>query len=137
MPDVEALARLHAACFTVPRPWSADEFAGLIASPLVFLCTESDGFLLGRVVADEAELLTLAVNPDQRRRGIGQNLVACFLEQALTKGATEAFLEVAANNLGALALYEKAGFVEKGRRKGYYYAPNGVTVDAVVMARAL
>ena len=79
----EDLAALHARCFTIPRPWSAAEFAGFLADPLAFLLVEGDaGFLLGRAVAGEAELLTLAVAPEARRRGLGQRLVGRFLYQA-------------------------------------------------------
>ncbi|MDX5350628.1 MAG: GNAT family N-acetyltransferase, partial [Paracoccaceae bacterium] len=77
------LAILHARCFSTPRPWTQAEFAGFLSDPLVFLLVESDaGFLLGRAVAGEAELLTLAVAPEARRRGLGQRLVSRFLYQA-------------------------------------------------------
>ena len=65
------MADVHAAAFTTPRPWSEAEIADLLASPLCFALTEPGGFLLGRVVAGEAELLTIAVAPDARRRGLG------------------------------------------------------------------
>ncbi len=125
----EALARLHAACFTRPRPWSADEFAGLMAGTGAFLLTDAHGFLLGRVIADEAELLTLAVDPAHRRRGIAARLLARFKDRAATLGAVTAFLEVAADNRAARALYVGAGWTQAGSRRGYY-APG---VDAVVM----
>ena len=63
----KALAQLHAACFTTPRPWAADEFAALLATPGILLLTADDGFLLGRVAAGEAELLTLAIDPALHR----------------------------------------------------------------------
>lgn len=135
MPEAEALARLHAACFTTPRPWSADEFTALLASPMVFLCAESGGFLIGRVVADEAELLTLAVDPALRRQGIGARLVHDFVETAFRRGAARCFLEVAADNDAALSLYLRCGFAEDGRRKAYYRSPRGQTVDAMVMSK--
>lgn len=131
------LARLHAACFTTPRPWSEAEFAGFLSSRLVFLLTEPGGFLLGRVIADEAEILTLAVDPGLRRAGIGRRLVTAFLSESARRGASSAFLEVAAGNAPARALYAAAGFGESGRRRGYYTSPGGVAEDAVVMARGL
>lgn len=137
MHDPEALARLHAACFVTPRPWSATAFTGLLESPGTFLCTESGGFLLGRVVADEAELLTLAVDPARRRQGIGARLVQSFVETAARRGAARAFLEVAADNDAALALYRNSGFVEDGRRKAYYRSPEGHAIDAIAMSRTL
>ncbi len=129
-----ALAALHARCFAVPRPWTAAEVAALLADPLVFLLAEGDaGFLVGRAVAGEAEILTLAVAPEARRRGLGRRLVARFVTQARARGAAEAFLEVAAGNAGALALYRAAGFAETGRRRAYY--ADGT--DALVLRRRL
>ncbi|MDQ2065929.1 ribosomal protein S18-alanine N-acetyltransferase [Xinfangfangia sp. CPCC 101601] len=133
----EALAALHQSCFQTPPPWSAADFASLTADPLVFLLTEGEaGFLLGRAVAGEAELLTLAVAPDSRRLGLGRKLVAAFLTTAGTRGAEQAFLEVSAENPAAIALYESQGFQTAGRRRGYY-AAEGRRIDALVMARAL
>jgi [ribosomal protein S18]-alanine N-acetyltransferase len=130
----KALAAIHAASFVVPRPWSEAEFADLLASPTVFLLTESEGFLLGRVVADEAELLTLAVTPTNRRKGIGQRLVGRFLSEARSRGARHAFLEVSAENLAAIMLYRAIGFVDAGRRKAYYRAADGQPSDALVLS---
>lgn len=127
---VEQLAALHGRAFTVPRPWSAAEFAGLLDSPLCFLVSVPGGFALGRVVAGEAELLTIAVEPEQQGQGIGRGLMAAFLAEARARGAEHVFLEVAADNARARALYAGAGFVETGRRRGYYDG-----VDAVVMVR--
>ena len=79
------MAALHDACFTTPRPWSEAEIADLLASPLVFALTQPRAFLLGRVVAGEAELLTIAVHPDQRRAGLGGALVGAFLTEATAR----------------------------------------------------
>jgi [ribosomal protein S18]-alanine N-acetyltransferase len=128
------LADLHKASFVTPRPWSDAEFADLLESPMVFLLTESAGFLLGRVVADEAELLTLAVTPTNRRKGIGGRLVGRFLSEARSRGARHAFLEVSAENLAAIMLYRAIGFVDSGRRKGYFRAANGQSSDALVLS---
>ena len=131
------MATLHAAAFTTPRPWSAAEITALLTSPLVFALTESEGFVLGRAVAGEAEVLTIAVAPDARRQGIGARLLAGFLDQARTRGADRAFLEVAADNVAAIALYAQAGFTAAGWRRGYYCTPAGHRVDALVMDRRL
>lgn len=132
------LATLHARAFTTPRPWSEAEFASLLSDPLAFLLVEGDAaFLLGRAVAGEAELLTIAVAPEARRRGLGRKLVARFLYQAQLRGAERAFLEVAADNAAAIGLYESAGFAPAGRRRSYYLTPEGQRIDALVMAREL
>lgn len=134
----EALAALHARCFRTPAPWSAADFSGFLSDPLCFLLVEADaGFLLGRAVAGEAELLTLAVQPEARRRGLGRRLFARFLYQARLRGAERAFLEVSAENGAALALYDSAGFTAAGRRKGYYQTPGGPAIDALVLQRDL
>ena len=132
------LAALHARCFQTPRPWSEAEFETLLADPLVFLLVEGDaGLLLGRAVAGEAELLTIAVAPEARRRGLGRKLMARFLYQAQLRGVERAFLEVAADNPAAIALYESSGFQPAGMRRGYYQSPTGQRIDALVLARDL
>ena len=132
------LAALHARCFTTPRPWSEADFAPFLQDPLAFLLTEGDAaFLLGRAVAGEAELLTLATAPESRRLGLGRKLVARFLYQARLRAAETAFLEVAADNAPARALYLASGFTESGRRKNYYQNPQGDRIDALVMRRAI
>ena len=127
------MAALHAASFTMPRPWSAAEFRDLLTSPRVFALTAGpQGLLLGQVVVDEAELLTIAVHPGQQKKGLGRRLVQDFRTNAARRGAASAFLEVAATNAPALALYRACGFAETGRRRGYYHGPEGA-VDAVLM----
>lgn len=129
------LARLHAACFTTPRPWSVEEFSGLLAEPGSILVAGAFGFALGRIVLDEAELLTIAVDPGKRRNGIGRGLLAGFLEAAAAKGASSVFLEVASDNAPAMGLYQAAGFVKAGLRRGYYREAGGRRTDAVLMRR--
>jgi [ribosomal protein S18]-alanine N-acetyltransferase len=131
----DALAAIHAAAFTDPRPWSAAEFAALMGGPGVFLCTLSQGLVMGRVILDEAELLTIAVDPQAQRRGIGARLLAAFEAESLARGAVTGFLEVSAANPGAQRLYARAGWRETGRRRGYYRHVNGAPCDAIVMAR--
>lgn len=133
----ETLAALHKSAMTaVPAPWSAQDFADLLASPNVFLVSEDAGFALGRAVLDEAELLTLAVGPMSQRSGIGMRLLAGFESAAQKNGATRAFLEVAATNTAAKSLYVKAGWSKDGLRKGYYRA-NDRTIDAILMSKVL
>lgn len=134
----EALARLHARAFTgAPRPWDAAEFATLLAAPGVQLVTVEAGFALIRAVADEAELLTLAVAPEARRRGFGRALLAGAEARAAEVGALEMFLEVAADNRPARALYAAAGYAATGLRRGYYRGFEGPAVDALVLRKAL
>lgn len=130
-----AMAAIHAAVFPERRAWSANEIAGLAEAP-GFAVTAATGFALGRAVAGEAELVTLAVAPGARRAGTGRALLAAFEAEAQARGAITAFLEVAADNAAGMALYRSAGWQETGRRKGYYARPQGA-VDALTMAKAL
>jgi len=121
----------------MPRPWSEGEIADLLASPLCFVVTAPQGFAMGRLVAGEAELLTIAVDPVAQGQGVGRRLMRAFLDDLQQRGAETVFLEVAEGNAPARALYSRAGFVVTGRRRGYYHTPDGAAVDAVVMARRL
>lgn len=96
-----------------------------------------DGFILLQVAAGEAEILTLAVDPDQRRAGRGQSLIQAALKAAQAAGADAMFLEVAVDNDAAIALYGCAGFVQTGIRRGYYARPGDVRVDALILRRDL
>jgi len=133
----DALARLHATCFVVPRPWRATEFAGLLSQDTVFLETQGEtGFILGRAIVDEAELLTLAVAPEARRCGVARALVAAFEGEATRRGARRSFLEVAQTNTPAIALYESAGYIRIAMRPNYYTPQTGASVSALIMEKA-
>ncbi len=127
----EQMAAIHRACFTTPRPWSASEIAGLLDSRHCFACFAENSFLLGRAVAGEAELLTIAVSPDSQGRGIGAALIDLFLGAARQAQCEQAFLEVAANNPAAIHLYLKKGFTQTGQRPDYYLLPDGNRVAAL------
>ncbi|CAN5155658.1 GNAT family N-acetyltransferase [soil metagenome] len=135
------LADLHDRAFD--RPWSAEEFEALLKGPGAFAVLgesgdpgEARGFILCRAIAGEAEILTIGVDPAARRRGWGAALVEMAAGIAQEAKAFEMFLEVAADNLAAIKLYETTGFERVGLRKGYYPHPDGAK-DAVVMRRAL
>ncbi|HHH89635.1 MAG TPA: GNAT family N-acetyltransferase [Aliiroseovarius sp.] len=132
-----ALSALYRAAFPDARPWSTAEFAGLLARPETILAEAQQGFALGRVIADEAELITLAVHPHARRRGLGRSLLARFEAEAGARGARSAFLEVAADNGPAMALYLQAGWRESGRRKGYYARRGQPAADALTLQKSL
>lgn len=131
------LAALHARCFTTPRPYKASEFETTLRGTGVFLITRPNAFLMGRVIVDEVELLTLAVDPDHRRQGIAANMLGEFIGTSDRLGARTAFLDVAANNPAAQTLYETFGFVETDRRRDYYRKPDGSRLDAILMMRDL
>jgi len=130
----EALAAIHARAFAGQgRAWSAAEFADLLAGPGAFVAGEAHAFALGRVVAGEAELLTIATDPVCRRAGHARACLGAFENAARARWAETIFLEVAEDNAAALGLYAGAGFAQIARRKGYYVGGR----DAIVMRKAL
>jgi [ribosomal protein S18]-alanine N-acetyltransferase len=136
-PDPAALAALHARAFVTPPPWTAAAFAATLADPAAFALLAPGALLIGRAVADEAELLTLATDPALRRQGHARALLARFDTEARARGAQTAFLEVAEDNATARALYAACGWDPAGRRPNYYPLPGGGRVAALVLRRAL
>ena len=124
-PDAAAaLARLHAAAFPPGEAWEEASIAALLATPGCFAVIEpGEGLAIGRVVADEAEVLTLGVVPAARRLGLGARLLAALWGAAQGLGAARLFLEVSEANQPARRLYARLGFVAVGRRDRYY--PDG------------
>ena len=132
------LAHLHARAFD--KPWSETELAKILDNQATFALIARagapQGFVIAWAAAGDAEILTVAVVPEARRKGVGASLVTAAGVTALVRGASHMHLEVAENNLAARALYLKLGYEEAGRRNAYY-AGEGGAVDAVVMRRAL
>ena len=112
------LAALHATCF--PDPWNAAAISALLVTPGTLAYAHDDGFVLARVAGEEAEILTLAVAPPARGRGLGRALLQATISKARQMGAKACFLEVGADNPAALALYAGLGFTKVGARKAYY-----------------
>ncbi len=132
----------------MPRPFpsslgTADSLARLIALPAMRARVIEDGrraklgFLLALVVAGEAEIVTLCVAPDARRRGVARALLADLESLARAARSSRLVLEVAADNRPALRLYESCGFTPIGRRAGYYRRGDAAPADAVMLARDL
>jgi [ribosomal protein S18]-alanine N-acetyltransferase len=120
--------------------WTASQCAGLLPMPGVWLTLARDaeaviGFALARAVADEAELLLLAVRRSTQGRGVGRMLLERFAEAARDRGATRLHLEVREGN-HALSLYERASFTLVGRRRNYYSGRAGQTYDALTLAKS-
>lgn len=138
--DLDRAAHLHREAFEPlgERGWTRQEIAGLLASPGVagLLLTEGSsdiGMAIFRVVADEAELLTIAVDPVHRRRGAARLLLGAVADRVRGEGAGTLILEVGADNPGARALYDQHGFRAAGRRADYYARGGRPAVDAIVM----
>ena len=117
-------------------PWSRKNFADSLATGhACWLMREAEapvGYAVMLLVLDEAHLLNISVARAAQGRGLGNRLLEYLLSSARKEGVRQFFLEVRPSNIAALALYRRAGFVEIGRRKGYYPSPEG-REDAIVM----
>jgi len=139
--DAEALATLHAQGFH--RGWPREDFASYIAghdTPVYVACDAKRkiaGFAMLRIAADEAELITIAVDNRWRKKGVGRALMRALFEDLITTPARKLFLEVAADNPAALRLSAANGFTKVSERQGYYSRPDGRPATAIVMARDL
>jgi len=132
MDIIDDILFLENACFE--RPWLFEMLSFELHSPLcVLACEKWDGkiaaYALGRVIADEGELLRLGTSPSARRQGLAERALAALLDKMREKGAARCFLEVRSRNTPAISLYEKRGFKRVGLRKKYYGDD-----DAIVMA---
>jgi ribosomal-protein-alanine N-acetyltransferase len=142
--DLHVLAALHERCFTAAwdQDWSATSFAETLAMPGAggWLIHDGDmprGFIVTRQVLDEMEIILIGVDPDHRRHGLAGRLLDVALSEAHRSGVRKVFLEQAAPNAAAQALYIGRGFQPVGRRGGYYRGRDGAAVDAVVLRREL
>jgi ribosomal-protein-alanine N-acetyltransferase len=122
--------------------WTRSQCAGImpLSGVLLMLAEDEDGTVLGfsllRTVADEAELLLLAVAPGAQRRGVGASLLNHFIDHGRDRGARRLHLEVRDGN-PAVAMYQAFGFKAEGRRSKYYCGNDGSQHDALTMAREL
>ena len=136
--DAAAIARLHGASFH--RGWSDGEIERMLLDRHVLAHRAMSGrsltgFILSRLVADEAEILSVAVAAARRGKGLARRLLDLHLRRLAGMGARTVFLEVEEGNQPALRLYRRAGFREIGRREGYYRDSKGAA--ALVLRRDL
>jgi [ribosomal protein S18]-alanine N-acetyltransferase len=137
--QAEQIAALHSHSFQ--RGWSEEEVHALLSDPAVLAHAASlkgrfAGFILSRKAADEAEILSVAVDRTRRRCGLGHGLLNLHLRRLAGAGIRAVFLEVDEGNEPALRLYRRAGFRQVGRRPHYYPRP-GAKAAALVLRRDL
>lgn len=137
MSNPTKLAATHAAAFPAGEAWSEQAIASTLAGPGATLIGDANAFLIGRVIADEAEILTLATHPDHRRQGHARALLGQFENEAQKAGATAIFLEVDATNTAARGLYAAAGYRQSGLRPLYYRHADGTRSDALLLEKRL
>ena len=122
------LSNLHKKCFP-DRPWSPDDFHDLKKSGCEIIMSQN-GFIVYRIVVDEAEIITIGVNPEMRRQGIASAMIKIIEKTIKNQGVKKIFLEVASNNIPAQKLYENHGFNQVGLRPKYYDG-----IDAILMSK--
>ena len=132
---VPGVAALEKICFH--DPWSEKSIASVLNNPLsCWLVAVQENAVVGYVgsqsVVDASDMMNVAVHPDHRRKGIAEALVLSLVEELKQKGSRCLTLEVRASNLPAIALYEKLGFSQIGRRKNYYRNPRE---DALILRK--
>lgn len=132
---VDQIAQLEKLCFS--DPWSVNSIASELDNKLAFwlVATDEDrvaGYIGSQTVMDETDMMNVAVHPDFRRKGIAEALVNALVENLQRMGSHCLTLEVRASNVPAIALYEKLGFSEIGRRKNYYRNPRE---DALILRK--
>lgn len=140
--ELELLATLHGQCFcnAGDEAWELPAIATLLKSPGAFayvvVAAEDTpaGLVIARSAGGETEILTLGILPVFRRQGLGSVLIDAVAAHAACNDADSVFLEVAADNRPAQALYRDAGFRPVGRRTGYYRRDSG-PVDAIILRR--
>jgi len=138
--DAAAIAALHAAAFR--RGWSEHEVEGLLTDRHVIahralIRGSLIGFVMSRLVEDEAEILSIAIAGARRGRGLSCSLLTLHLRRLAGLGCRTVFLEVDEHNRPAIRLYDRAGFHEISRRPNYYPAAGGKAADALVLRRHL
>ena len=138
--DVRQFAQIHAASFH--RGWGEGEFEQMLREQNTLLHRLREGstvigFSVSRIAADEAEILSIALEPGHRGRGLSRDLFLTHLGHLAGRGVRTVFLEVEENNHPARKLYERAGFAVAGRRERYYKEAGGIELNALVMRRDL
>jgi ribosomal-protein-alanine N-acetyltransferase len=138
--DINHLMPIENACHS--HPWSEKTFSSCIGGRYFGekLAEQEKiiGFYVGELVIDEATLMDICVEPSQQGNGFGKTLLSQFIKQAKAKSAVKIWLEVRAKNISAQMLYMNAGFIETGRRTGYYPSAKGFGYeDAIVMCLSL
>lgn len=125
--DIAARAYQHM------TPWRADQIADTLAQPYALMSATNHAFVLGQVIACDAEILALAADPARQRTGEASAAFAQFLGDISERGAQSVFLEVSAENTPALSFYWKSGFEQVGLRRDYYHPSAGKSVDALIL----
>lgn len=138
--QAQVLAALHAEGFD--QPWPPEAFTSLLKNParsgmLALAGGAPAGFIMIQMTPDEGEVLTFVVARQNRRQGIGEQLLEWAAETCARAGCARILLEVSESNEAARALYGKAGFRKIGERSGYYARRGEGVETALLLARSV
>ena len=131
------MAKLHSMSGSLTRPWSESEYKNLIATDTTRSFYVENGFLVGRLIGPDAEILNVIVHPKYRRLGKARYLIGKFETEAKDVGSSRCFLEVAESNGSAHTLYHDLGYLKVGQRKNYYEFVDGRKDNASILAKEI
>ena len=131
------MAKLHLMSGSLTRPWSENEYKNLLATDTIRFFYVENGFLIGRLIGSDAEILNVIVHPKYRRLGKARYLIDKFEKEAKNVGSSKCFLEVAESNSPANKLYHDLGYLKVGQRKNYYEFIDGRKDNASILAREI
>ena len=131
------MAKLHLLLGGHSRPWSEIEYKNLLDAVTSRFFHTKNGFLIGRVIDQDAEILNVIIHPDFRRLGKASKLIGIFEKEAKDAGCSRCFLEVAESNSSAHALYHDLGYLKVGQRKNYYEFVDGHKDNASILAKEI
>ena len=131
------MSKLHLLSGSLTRPWSESEYKNLLATDTIRFFYVENGFLVGRLVGSDAEILNVIVHPNYRRLGKARYLIGTFEKEAKDAGSSRCFLEVAESNGQANKLYQSLSYLNVGQRKNYYKFVDGRKDNASILAKEI
>ena len=131
------MAKLHLLSGSLTRPWSESEYKILLSTDTIRFFYVENGFLVGRLIGPDAEILNVIVHPKYRRLGKARYLIDKFEKEAKEEGSSKCFLEVAESNSRANKLYQSLNYLSVGKRKNYYDFVDGRKDNALILAKEI
>ena len=131
------MAKLHLLSGSLTRPWSESEYKILLSTDTIRFFYVENGFLVGRLIGPDAEILNVIVHPKYRRLGKARYLIDKFEKEAKEEGSSKCFLEVAESNSLANKLYQSLNYLSVGKRKNYYEFVDGRKDNASILAKEI
>ena len=131
------MAKLHLLSGSLTRPWSESEYKILLSTDTIRFFYVENGFLVGRLIGPDAEILNVIVHPKYRRLGKARYLIDKFEKEAKQEGSSKCFLEVAESNSRANKLYQSLNYLSVGKRKNYYEFVDGRKDNASILAKEI